>query len=137
MAEVIREAVLIRTAGVRKCCLRMSAPHTLVKWLVHFRDRTPTVQGTTGLPSMCTEPMAQDVYTIPSIHFLRRALYAFSRLLAIPIDESFVCENCGPCPDIIVCDGTMIGMRTHLMVPKNDSDESKLVPACQGKFTFR
>ena len=62
MAEVIREAVLIRTAGVRKCRLRMSAPHMLVKGHVHFWDRTPTVQGTTGLPRMCTEAVAQDVY---------------------------------------------------------------------------
>ena len=62
MAEVIREAVLIRTVSVRKCRLRMSVPHTLVKWIVHFWDRTPTVQGATGLPSMCTEPVVQDVY---------------------------------------------------------------------------
>ena len=62
MAEVIREAVLIGTAGVRKCRLRMRSPHMLVKWLVYFWDRTPTVQGATGLPSMCTEPMAHDVY---------------------------------------------------------------------------
>ena len=61
-AEVIQEAVLIRTAGVRKCSLRMSALHTLVKWLVHFWDRTPKVQDATGLPRMCIEPMAQDVY---------------------------------------------------------------------------
>ena len=64
--EVSREAVLIRTAGVRKCPLRMSAPHTLVQLLVHFWDRTPPVQGAMGLPAcalnlwhrMCTEPMA-------------------------------------------------------------------------------
>ena len=68
---------------------------------------------------------------------MRKAWYAFSRLLDIPIDESFApidesfaCENCGPCPDIIVCDGTMIGMRKDLMLPiKNcDLDESKLAP---------
>ena len=40
----------------------MSAPHRLVKWLVHFRDRTPNIKGATGLPRMCTERMAQDVY---------------------------------------------------------------------------
>ena len=51
MAEVIRKAVLIHTVGVRKCCLRMSAPHTLVKLLVHFRDRTTPVLGATGLPA--------------------------------------------------------------------------------------
>ena len=62
MAEVMWKALLIRTAGVRKCRLRMNATHRLVKWLVHFRDHTPTVQGTTRLPRMCTEPMAQDVY---------------------------------------------------------------------------
>ena len=39
MAQVIREAVLIRTAGVQKCRLRVSAPHRLVKRLVHFQDR--------------------------------------------------------------------------------------------------
>ena len=48
------------TAEGRKCRLRMCAPHMLVKWLVYFSDRTPTVQSATGLPSMCTEPMSQD-----------------------------------------------------------------------------
>ena len=62
MAEVVREALLIRTAGVQKFRLRMGAPHTLVKLLMRFQDRTPHVQGTMGLPKMCTEPMAQDVY---------------------------------------------------------------------------
>ena len=62
MAEVIREAVLIRTAGVRKCRLYMSAPHRLVKWLFHFRPSTHKVQSAIGIPMMCTEPMAQDVY---------------------------------------------------------------------------
>ena len=62
MDEVVGEAVLIRTAGVQKYRLRMSAPHMLVTWLVHFRDRPPKVKGATGLPRMCTEPMAQDVY---------------------------------------------------------------------------
>jgi len=60
--------------------------------------------------------------------FLKRGWYAFSRLLAIPIDDSFVCENCRPCPEIIVCDGTMIGMRKDLMMPLNNLDDSKLVP---------
>ena len=59
MAEVIREAVLIGTAGVRKCRLSMSAPHGLVKQLVHFRDRAPKVQGAMGLPRMCTDPTAE------------------------------------------------------------------------------
>ena len=58
MAKVIWEAVLIGTAGVRKYHLRISAPHMLVKWLVHFRDRTPSVQGATGLPRICTERTA-------------------------------------------------------------------------------
>ena len=61
VAEVIREAVLIGTAGVPKCRLRMSALHTFVKSIVHFCNRKPNVQGTTGLPRMCTEPTAQDV----------------------------------------------------------------------------
>ena len=49
-------------SGVRKCRLRMSAPHTFVKYLVHFWNRKPTVQGTMGLPRMCTEPIALYVY---------------------------------------------------------------------------
>ena len=53
MSEVIWEALVIRTAGVRKCRLRVSALHMLVKWLVHFRVRTPKVQGAIGLPRMC------------------------------------------------------------------------------------
>ena len=61
MAEVIREAVLIGIAGVRKYRLHISALHTFVMSLVHFWNRTPTVQGATGLPRMCTEPMSQDV----------------------------------------------------------------------------
>ena len=59
MAKVIREAVLIRRAGVQKCRLRMSAPHRLVKRLVHSRNRTPKVQGVTGLPRMSTGHMAE------------------------------------------------------------------------------
>ena len=57
--EVIREAVLIRTGGVRKCRLCMSAPHRLVKRLVHYRNRTPKVQGVTGVPRMSTERLAE------------------------------------------------------------------------------
>ena len=55
----LRGAVLIHTAGVRKYRLRVSAFHGVVKWLVHFQNRTPTVQGATGLSSMCTETMAE------------------------------------------------------------------------------
>ena len=69
MAEVIRKAVMISTVGVRKCRLRMSAPHTLLKWLVHFPNRTFPVQGATGLPAclqnlwhrMCTESKAEVI----------------------------------------------------------------------------
>ena len=61
MAEVIQEAELIRIAGVQKCRWRIIAPHRWVKWLVHFRDFTAKVQGATGLPMICIEPMAQDV----------------------------------------------------------------------------
>ena len=60
--EVIRDAVLIHTAGVQICRLHMIAPHLLVKWLVHFWDRTRTVQGATGLPRMSTEHMAEVMH---------------------------------------------------------------------------
>ena len=69
--------------------------------------------------------------------FLRKAFYAFSRLLAIPIYDSFVCENCGPCPETVVCDGTMIGMRKDLVMPMNDLDESKLVPVKESLHSDR
>ena len=65
-ANLIREAVLIRIVGVQKYHLRMSAPHTLVKWLVHFRDRTPKVLGAMGLHMMCTERTA-EVTRPPSV----------------------------------------------------------------------
>ena len=45
-AEVIREALLIRTAGVRECRLCMSAPHRLV----HFWDRRPEVKALRNYP---------------------------------------------------------------------------------------
>ena len=52
-------------SGVQKCRLRVSAPHGLVKWLVHFQECTLTIQGATGLPRMCSETMA-DVKRPPS-----------------------------------------------------------------------
>ncbi len=41
----------------------------------------------------------------PAIHFLRNAWYVFSRLLDIPIEESFICPICGPSLETVVCDG--------------------------------
>ena len=84
-AEVIREAVLIRTAGARKCHLRMSAPHTLVKWVVHFRDCTPKVQCAMGLPTMCTERTA-EVTRPPSV----TCIYPYSMCTKMPF--AYVCS---------------------------------------------
>ncbi len=41
--------------------------------------------------------------------------YAFSRLLEIPIEESFLCTICGPSLETVVCDGTMVGFRKDLL----------------------
>jgi len=51
----------------------------------------------------------------PSICYLRKAWYSFSRLINVPIKESFICPICGPSPETIVCDGTMIGIRKDLI----------------------
>ena len=89
-ADLIREAVLIRTAGVRKCRLCMSAPHTLVKWLVYFWDRTPKVQGAMGLPRMCTEHTA-EVTRPPSL----TCIYRYSGCTKMPFAyecSPYLCE---------------------------------------------
>ena len=51
-------AVQIRTADVWKCRWCQSIPHGLVNWHERFWNRTPSVRVTTGLPSLCTQPMA-------------------------------------------------------------------------------
>ena len=41
----------------------------------------------------------------------------FSRLLNISYVNCFKCEHCGPEPDIVICDGTFLGMRKDLIQP--------------------
>ena len=70
----------------------------------------------------------------PSIYFLRKAWYAFSRLIDIPFEECFICPTCGPSPNVIVCDGTMVGMRKDLLPfkHKNQPQEDPVFPVIKG-----
>ena len=51
-------AVEKRTGGVRKCRLCQSASHSPVNCHRRFWNHTPTVQGATGPPRLCTQPVA-------------------------------------------------------------------------------
>ena len=72
--------------------------------------------------------------TAPSIYFLRKAWYVFSRLVDIPFEECFICPTCGPSPNVIVCDGTMVGMRKDLLPfkHKNQPQENPVFPVIKG-----
>ena len=70
----------------------------------------------------------------PSIYFLRKAWYAFSQLIDIPFEECFICPTCGPSPNVIMCDGTMVGMRKDLLPFKhnNQPQEDPVFPVIKG-----
>ena len=72
--------------------------------------------------------------TAPSIYFLRKAWYAFSQLIDIPFDECFICPTCGPSPNVIVCDGTMVGLRKDLLPfnHKNQPQDDPTLPVIKG-----
>ena len=55
---IYQGAVQTRSAGVQKCCWCQSVPHGLVHCHKRFRNRTPSVRVTTGLLSLCIQPMA-------------------------------------------------------------------------------
>ena len=61
------------------------------------------------------------------VALFRRAWNAFIRLLDIYLLSSFQCPICGPCPDTVVCDGTMLGFRKDLLplcIPTQQNDEA-------------
>ena len=66
--------------------------------------------------------------------FLPNAWYAFSRLLDIPIDECFNCPKCGQSPNVIVCDGIMVGMRKDLLpfAHENRAQKALTLPLIKG-----
>jgi len=74
----------------------------------------------------------------PSIYFLRKAWYAFSCLIDVPFDECFICPICGPSPNVIVCDGTMVGMRKDLLPfkHKNQPQEDPVLPMIKGSVRY-
>ena len=51
----------------------------------------------------------------PSISFLRNAWNCVACLLDHSPAETFLCHISGPQPDIVVCDGTMIGFHKDLL----------------------
>ena len=48
-------AVQICTEDVRKCSLEPSGPHEVVQYQTRSRIRTPTVRGTMGPNSLCSQ----------------------------------------------------------------------------------
>ena len=68
----------------------------------------------------------------PSIEFLRRAWNSFSRLLDHSPNDTFICPLCGPQPDTIVCDGTMLGFRKDLLPRFTQPDPVGVLPTIEG-----
>ena len=49
------------------------------------------------------------------LHMLRKAWNSFARKLNIDFSSIFVCRQCGPNPETVVCDGTMVGFRKNFL----------------------
>lgn len=56
------------------------------------------------------------------IAMLRWAWNSFARLLNLDFEKSFQCPLCGPAPDTVVCDGTMLGFRKDLLTACSSPD---------------
>ena len=50
------------------------------------------------------------------INLLRQTWNAFAQLLDIDWFESFQCPLCQPCPEVVICDGTILGFSKDLLV---------------------
>ena len=61
-----------------------------------------------------TNAVMSDVDIIP-LSVLRRAWNAFARLLDIDFTHVSVCQECGSNPEVIICDGTDVGMKKDLI----------------------
>ena len=66
-----------------------------------------------------------------SIKLLRQAWNSFARLLDIDWAEAFMYPICGPSPDTIICDGTLLGFRKDLLV-HTPSATPQEVPSSSG-----
>ena len=49
------------------------------------------------------------------LHTLRKAWNSFAKILDIDFSSIFICRQCGPNPQITVCDGTMVGFRKDFL----------------------
>ena len=64
-----------------------------------------------------------------NIKLLRQAWNAFARLLDVDWREAFNCHQCGLTPQIVICDGTLIGFRKDLAstVPPEVISDEKII----------
>ena len=79
-----------------------------------------------------------DTTEPPSLKLLQSAWWSFARLLDIDYNESFKCLICGTYPELVICDGTLIGFRkdllpTLLATPNTDT----IVPTYGSKYSDR
>ncbi|XP_070549105.1 uncharacterized protein [Ptychodera flava] len=72
------------------------------------------------------------------LHKLRLAWNGFARLLDIDTNEAFRCDICDTTPDVVICDGTSIGLQKQLLQPfTHEVDISDLPPITGTKHTDR
>lgn len=64
----------------------------------------------------CERTLATQSHTKPDkTKTLQWAWNAFARLLDIDWRENFQCPLCGPCPEVVICDGTMLSFCKDLL----------------------
>ena len=93
--------------------------HHLVYYGVLFQYLFSVVHTGSPLVSLhrhfsATNSVMSNQEIIP-LSVLRKAWNAFARLLDIDYSNVFVCKHCGSNPDVIICDGTDVGMRKDLI----------------------
>ena len=77
----------------------------------------------------CERSFAAQSLTPPVlIKQLRHAWNAFARLLKIDMKSSFQCPICGDSPQVVICDGTMLGFRKDLLESFSISGQCCHVP---------
>ena len=64
--------------------------------------------------SLLTSKVMSNQSSVP-LHTLRKAWNSFVRKLDIDFSSIFICRQCGPNPQITVCDGTMVGFRKDFL----------------------
>lgn len=56
------------------------------------------------------------------------AWYNFLALLEIDYQSSYMCDACGPAPDLVVCDGTSLGFQRKFLAPKVSNAPKNVIP---------